>query len=95
MNAALNRVVNDQCGFITSNDILEIGKEYPTMQVLVRTGTNRYVCGLEDLTTVFDNVSKKGDYVRDVCLTAENHERIKNGSKPYTMTRIHQVHPDA
>ena len=94
MIAIFNKIVNKQCGFITEEDAETLAPSFPVLQVLVRTGANRYVCGLEHLKEVFEIVEGKGDYVRDVGLTAENCERIKSGMRPFTMSRIRQVHPD-
>jgi len=79
MNAALNRIINEQCGFITEKDAEELGDAFSQLQVLVRTGCNRYLCALSDLEQVFEIVEDKGDYVRDVGLTAENFKTIKEG----------------
>jgi hypothetical protein len=96
MNETLGKILNEQYGYITSEDVENLGREYDAMQVLVRTGCNRYVCALVDLNKVFETVDSKGDYVRDVCLTAEQYHQIKENRPIFThkIGSIRQVHPD-
>jgi hypothetical protein len=96
MNAVLNRVINEQCGFITEADKAELMPDFSQLQVLIRTGCNRYLCALADVEKVFALVEEKGDYVRDVGLTAENYKRIKHGQlwSGCLPGAIKQVHPD-
>lgn len=94
MNATMEKVMHAQYGFITSEDKELLSVDHPKLQVLVRTGMNRYVCGLANLDEVFEQIESKGDYVRDVGLTETNYNRILDNLTPYNFSGIRQVHPD-
>ena len=68
----LKRIAGEQMGFITSDDVVEIRKDVPNpgMQVLVRCGTNRFLCPLSELEHRMASVERDGDYVRDVSIPA-------------------------
>ena len=96
MNTVFNRIINERGGFITEEDKAGLMPAFSQLEVLVRTGCNRYLCALEDVEQVFSMVEKKNDYVRDVGLTSENFKRIKNNElwKGRIGGDIQQCHPD-
>lgn len=94
MNTVVNRVINEQCGFITEADVDGIKENYPTLEILIRTGMNRYLCGIGQIKETFELVESKGDYVRDVGLTADACKKIKKGISPRCRTSILQRYPD-
>ena len=94
MNATMNKVLDNQCGFLTQDDVAELIDDYADMQVLIRTGMNRYLCPMNKIEDTIELVSSKGDYVRDVGLTSKNANRIRRGENYLTATGITAVHPD-
>jgi hypothetical protein len=68
----LKRIAGEQMGFITSADVVEIRKDLPNpdLTVLVRCGTNRFLCPLNELEHRMASVERDGDYVRDVSIPA-------------------------
>lgn len=64
--------IRDRFGFITIADVEEIRKLMPSprLQVLVRCGCDRFLCGLDELDFRLAEVDRKGDYVRDVSIPA-------------------------
>jgi hypothetical protein len=69
------RQIASQIGFITAKDVkgLRAALPMPRMQVLVRCGQDRFMCGLDSLEAHMAEVERKGDYVRDVCVPASPH----------------------
>jgi hypothetical protein len=89
-NSTMDNVINEQYGFITSADILNLIEDYADMMVLIRCGCGRYTCRLDQVDTAIRIVEKNGDYVRDVSLIADNYERVKNGQSYIKTDRIIQ-----
>jgi len=94
MTETMKRVIEEQCSFITSEDRIELEKENPFMEVLIRTGANRYTCAIRDIDFVFDIVKIKKDYVRDVSLSLRNTEQILSGKSSYSVFKTIQHHKD-
>jgi hypothetical protein len=85
---AIDRVINEQYGFITKEDILDLLDSFAAMMVLIRCGCGRYTCRLDQVDTAIRLVEKKGDYVRDVSLVADNYKRVKEGKQFISTDRI-------
>lgn len=55
-----------QYGFITEKDVPELIAENPNYEVLLRCGSNRFVCKITELKNQIEKVYASGDYLRDV-----------------------------
>ena len=57
-------------GFLDDRDVNELRSLMPSpnMQVLVRCGGDRFLCGLRELEFKMAEVEERGDHVRDVCV---------------------------
>lgn len=80
-DSELAQIIEERCGFITSEDVSKLRKINRLMPVLVRCGAGRFTCPVQDLDhfiTIIDEHAKMksaatnqpmaGDYVRDVSL---------------------------
>jgi len=74
----MERVINEQYGFIKDTDLPELIEAAPDMMVLVRCGCGRFTCRMDQVTTEVNRV-QSDDYVRDVCLPSDNHARVEKG----------------
>lgn len=78
--------INTQFGFVTSDDVAEIRRDLPNpaLKVLVRCGSQRFVCPLNELEHRMATVEREGDYVRDVSIpaTPEPTDWFKLGYRP-------------
>ncbi len=70
IQAVLSRITNEQCYFITDQDLKDLRAlvPNPAFPVLVRCGTGRFVCSLNVLEFKMKAVADKDDYVRDVSI---------------------------
>jgi len=70
LKAVFTRIAGEQYGFVTDKDTEDLRALLPTprLQVLVRCGCDRFLCGLDTLEARMAEVKRKGDYVRDVCV---------------------------
>jgi hypothetical protein len=64
----LLKVLSEQFGFITKDDLDVIKSEMPNLKVLIRCGAERYVEFACHAEKRMELVAQKGDYVRDVSL---------------------------
>lgn len=66
----IQRIIKEQMGFITSKEEQDaVLKENRLQMVLVRCGSGRFLCPIQDLDHFVDIINKDGrDYVRDVSL---------------------------
>jgi len=71
------KIAEEQCGFLTEEDVLSIRSVIPnaSMNVLVRCGRDRLVCSLGDLESTFAHVESRDDYVRDVSIPHRPHPK--------------------
>ena len=93
MNKTIEKIMKDQHGFITADDVEALLPIVPQMEVLVRTGGNRCTCPIEALETVFAEVASHDDYVRDVSFTAPAYANIKKGKGVFSCLGITWEYP--
>lgn len=62
---------NEQCGFMTMDDVAELAKEDRLRQLLVRCGGCRFMCAAQDVAHLAGIIdASDSDYVRDISLPA-------------------------
>lgn len=59
-------------GFLTAAELADLAAFDRLRQVLVRCGQGRFRCPAQDATHFMRCVQAGGDYVRDVCLPADD-----------------------
>ena len=65
----IEKVMKEQCGFITDADLPEIIKEKPQQLILVRCGNGRFIAPIDQVKHFIDIIEReKSDYVRDVSI---------------------------
>jgi hypothetical protein len=77
LHPTLHSVIENNYGFFTEADVKELSEDYRYLQCLVRTGMNRYLSPLYYVPELVKDIERNGDYVRDVCLTAECHKMLQ------------------
>lgn len=71
MAAFINRIKEDNCGFLRGPDIEELKALDGLAPVLVRCGGGRFQCAAQDAEHFLEIIASQGsDYVRDVGLVA-------------------------
>lgn len=79
---AMDRVINEQHGFIRAEDVPALAEVAPDMMVIARCGGGRYTCRMDQVPGVVAMVdADPNDYLRDVCLTADNFQRVEQNEK--------------
>jgi len=78
-NDVLSKVVNEQMGFLRSEDADVLVADMPDALVLIRTGANRYTCRMDQIEEVIEQIEDNNDYVRDVCFPSDNVELLRAG----------------
>ena len=77
----LRRVINEQDGFITEEDIKVLAADdyiETTIMCLVRCSCGRFITRLGSVAHFVDIITREGtDYIRDVSLTVDSMDRIK------------------
>jgi len=69
----LSKVVNEQGGFLTKEDIAELARLDRLRPVLVRCGACRFSCAAQDVAHLVHIITREdSDYVRDVSLLASD-----------------------
>jgi hypothetical protein len=69
----LSKVVNEQGGFLTKEDIAGLARLDRLRPVLVRCGACRFTCAAQDVAHLVHIITREdSDYVRDVSLLASD-----------------------
>lgn len=70
----LEDVCRNHMGWLTKEAVAAFASdmELRLQQCLVRCGRCRFTCPAQDVTYLIDCVEKNGDYVRDVCIPAND-----------------------
>jgi len=84
-------MVLERGGFIRDTDLPALVESVPDMMVLIRCGCGRYTCRMDQVSDQVKTIEEGTDYVRDVCLIADNHDRIENGM-PYLKAKCVIAH---
>ena len=71
-NLILSRVRDNKYGFLDSRDITALTKtkSHRLFQVLLRFGSCRLICAVQDVEHIITGLENAGDYIRDVSIPA-------------------------